>query len=164
MMNGSGIESHAEGEDRLPSELAAAIERARQRTASKSRVQTLTANVLELTSESRLQVNPKATRAIANGRLYWLCVLAASIGLILSGRSWLTSPDERENLSVIELMTQPVYSTINTVSLTQVGYRQVEEDLDRADAQIEEVSEGLAIASVRHEIQKTLEEFYDWSK
>ena len=58
----------------------------------------------------------------------------------------------------------PVYSPITTVSLTQVGYLRIHEDLDRADSQVEEVSEGLAIAAVRHEIQVTLEVFYDWSK
>jgi hypothetical protein len=147
----------------LPSELAAAIKRARQRTASTSTVQTFTARILERTPETATQVDHRSIRASGKAPVYWICAVAASIGLILSLRSWVTDPLERADVPAVELLMQPVYSSITTVSLTQVSYRQVEEDLDRADAQIEEASESLALASLRSDIQATLEKFYDWS-
>ena len=163
-MSDPSLEKRDDGGERLQSELAGAIERARQRTASPAMVENLTARVLEITARPISEVRQNGSPASRNARLYWLCVVAAPIGLILSLRSWLTVPVNRSGDATVELLTQPVYSRITTVSFTRVGYRQIEEDLDRADAQVEEASEGLALTSVRHEIQETLDEFYDWSK
>lgn len=145
----------------LPDELAAAIARARQRTAAKSSVASLTASVLEKTAVLATHVDPNASRPRV--QMYWLCAVAASVGLVLAVRPWGNSQLEPPELPAIQLM-QPVYSTITTVSLTQVGYGQVQDDLDRADVQIEEASEALQLAAVRVEIQKALDEFYDWSE
>lgn len=161
-MSDTNLESANDGEESLPSELVSALHRARLRTASPEMVDRLTARVLKITAETTPELNHR--RASGNTRVYWLGAIAASIGLIMAFRTWLDDSQKQADVAEVGLLTQPVYSTITTVSLTQVGYRQVNEDLDRADAQIEEASEGIAIASVRHEIQKALEEFYDWSK
>ena len=55
-----------------------------------------------------------------------------------------------------------VHSRITRISLVQVGYRRIEDDLDRADSELEKVSEGVALASVRNEIQAALNDFCDW--
>jgi hypothetical protein len=163
-MSDQRLESHDDGDPCLPSELAAAIERARLRTASPAMVEKLQSRVLEITAETVPDVNQKDRLASGNAHIYWLCTIAASIGLILSLRPWMTVPVESTHFPTVDLITSPVYSPITTVSLTQVGFRRIEEDMDRVDAQVEEASEGLALASVRHEIQETLEEFYDWSR
>ena len=163
-MSDPTLDSRDDGDPSLPNELATLIERARQRTASPAMVERFAARVLEMTAKPVTEVKHRGGRASGNSRVYWLCAVAASIGVILSLRSWVTVPVEHADVAAVELLTQPVYSPITTVSLTQVGYLRIHEDLDRADSQVEEVSEGLAIAAVRHEIQVTLEVFYDWSK
>ncbi len=161
-MSDSDWDNSGDDKARFPSELAAAIERARQRTCSQSMVESLKEKALALATDSATQVVSRPDRQRDHVKLLGLLV-AASIALIVSLRWWLMGTTDVEKV-VIGLERNPVYSAITTVSLTQAGYRQVEEDLNRADAQIEEASEALAIASVRQEIQKTLEEYYDWSK
>jgi hypothetical protein len=160
-MNDADLEIHSDGEAPLPSDLLMAIERARQTTSSNTMVESLTTRVLAL---SAVPVTPVSRKRNRKGLLlYGLCAMAASIGVLISFRSWLTIPLEQSRSPTLERLTRPVYSTITTVSLNQIGYRQVEDDLDLADARIEKASEGLALASVRQEIQKALDEYYDWS-
>ena len=55
-------------------------------------------------------------------------------------------------------------SSITKISLVRFSYSRIEEDLDRAEAKAEEVSEGLELAAVRFEIRESLERFYNWSQ
>lgn len=148
----------------LPADLIAAIERARRRTASPAAVAQLTVKVLQL---SNCQT-PQLRQPISvpwNGRIAWTVAIAASILMILTFKLWLPAPKEPPGqLQSSELLNRPVYSPITTVSLVQVGYRKIEQDLDRADEKLDDAFESLALAAVRREVQETLEEFYDWSR
>lgn len=165
-MGETGLNSNDESNDSLPSELSSAIERARMRTASPAQIAKLAERVLEMTSQhsvpSPVEIK-KANSAGVSASVYWLCTIAASIGLIVLFRPWASTTDNQAEVPKL-VLSQPIYSPITTVSLSQVGYRQIEVDLDRADAKLAEASEGLALAAVRYEIQQTLEEFYDWRK
>jgi hypothetical protein len=147
-----------------PSDLAIAIERARSLVVPTEVVDRLTADVLRKTAKANDISQYAGKRGIGVLPVYWLCAVAASIGSIIMIRDWMTISEEHGEPPVMELVTEPRYSPITSVAYLPVGYRQIEVDLDLADKLVETVSEGLALASVRHEIQVTLDEFYDWSK
>lgn len=147
--------------DPMPSDLIAAIERARQRTASSEMVTQLTVRVSHLNK-------PDAYGSIASsyrqGRWLMACAVAASIFVIVSYGFIGTAPSDRvSSRDPNSFVKYPIYSQITKVSFVQVGYRRIEEDLDLADAKAERVSEGLVLAALRQEIQESLEEFYKWS-
>lgn len=160
----SGLEGL--GPDPLPMELIAAVQRARARTAAPDRVAATTAAILNATKRSDRPAN-----IFFQGRK-WLVAAAIAASFL-----WCFAPQpeqprphtasERHVSSSGVDRSEPagdgnVYSRITKISLVQVGYGRIETDLDRAEAELAKVSEGVALAAVRHDIQAALEDFYDW--
>ncbi len=141
----------------LPGELLAAIGRARQRRATPELVASLIEKVLQDESE----VVSLPPRSLWKQPLLWGLATAAAllIGVIVA--TWWP---QHEPPRVVNRPDQRVLSAVTKVSLVDVVFQQMTDDLDRADAELEEVSAGLQMAALRHEIEITLDEFYDRSK
>ena len=138
----------------LQAELDAAIERARHRVASPDIVERLTASVLRLTQPDELRsFAPRHLNAV----LIWSAAIAATIVLFF----WYGL--RQQKLSEVVRGTTSLTS-ITKISLVSFSYSRIEEDLDRAEAKAEEVSEGLELAAIRFEIRESLERFYNWSQ
>ena len=137
----------------LPAELEAAIERTRQRVASPEMVARLTTSVLRLT-----QTVERRSFASPHLKTVWVCGTAIAAATVLFLSFGLKQP----KLPEVDSETRSL-SSITKISLVSFGYSKIEEDLDRAEAKAEEVSEGLELATVRFEIRESLERFYNWS-
>ena len=138
----------------LQADLEAAIERARHRVAPPEMVERLTASVLQLS-------RPVERRSFAPRHLntvwIWGGAIAAAIVLFVS--YGFRQPKLPEVVQETTSMT-----SITKISLVSFSYSRIEEDLDRAEAKAEEVSEGLELAAIRFEIRESLERFYNWSQ
>jgi hypothetical protein len=151
--------------EHLHPDLVAAIERARARKASLDMVARVAEKMLQL---GKPVVRSSETQMVSvrrwNGRMLWAVSTATIlfVAAVLSVRRP-SSNESLVNFQPLATLHFPVYSSITTISLVEVGFQRIEEDLDRADAKAEEASEGLAQAAVRQEIQETLEKYYDWS-
>jgi len=154
-----------EHREHLHPDLLAAIERARTRTAPPAMVSRLTENMLQMDKPPvRFPIAPAASNSRWNRRLLWAVSTAAIlfVAAVLSVRR--PSPNKSlVNVQPLATLHFPIYSSITTMSLVEVGFQRIEEDLDRADAKAEKASDGLAQAAVRQEIQETLEKYHDWS-
>lgn len=151
--------------EQLPPDLAAAIDRARARKASLAMVARVAEKMLQLDEPVvRLSDTPMVSVRRWNGRMLWAVstVTILFVAAVLS--VWRSSPSKSlVNFQPLATLHFPIYSSITTISLVEVGFQRIEEDLDRADAKAEEASDGLAQAAVRQEIQETLEKYHDWS-
>lgn len=141
----------------LPGELLAAIGRARQRRATSEMVTSLTEKVLQDESE----VVSLPPRSFWKRPLMW--GLATAVALLI-GVAVATWWPQREQQRVVVREERRSLSVVTKVSLVDVVFQQMTDDLDRADAELEGVSAGLQMAALRHEIEMTLDEFYDRSK
>lgn len=143
----------------LPAKLIDTIERVRQQTAAPELVAKATSKAIELNRS----VNSSSGDVRPHGAS-WLCAtgIAASVVLATSVGLWTYKFAINTNYAV-RSHSDVIHSPVTTSSLVLVGYRRVDEDLDRADARVEELSEALELASLRREIQVTLDEYYDWS-
>jgi len=138
----------------LQAEFEAAIERGRHRVASPEMVERLTARVLQLTpTDERRSLAPRHLNAV----WIWGGAIAAAIVLFFS--YGFRQPKWPEGVHETTSLT-----SISKISLVGFSYSRIEEDLDRAEAKAEEVSEGLELAAIRFEIRESLERFYDWSR
>jgi len=166
MMQNEQMNDPLDGESKLPSSLVCAIRRVRVKTASPVSVKHLIDSVTHLGLKD-------GNRPIAN-----LCCprwsqtaisIAGSIALLISLKVWTScntsSYYDPSNVDLaLPLSLYPVTSPVRLISFVEVGYLQVEEDLDRAEAKVESMSEGITLAIVRRDVMQTLEEFYNWSR
>lgn len=145
----------------LPEELIDAIECVRGQTASPE----LVAKVASKATKLNQLVNP-SSRMVKESSAFalWATVVAAM--LVVATSVGLLAYRSKENAGVPAHLNRDVAvrSTVTKSSLVLVGYRRVVEDLDRADAKAEQLSQSLELAAVRLEIQATLDEFCDWSE
>ena len=143
----------------LPSELIAAIHRVRQQTATPEMVAKATSKAVELNRSVNPISHAARPRTIP---LRWATGLAAL--LVLATTAGLFT--YRFAIHVdhpVRLQSHVTHSPVTKSSLVLVGYRRVDEDMDRADAKVEVLTEALEMAMLRREIQITLDDFYDWS-
>ncbi len=173
----------------LPEDLAQAIERARSRSATPDMVERLTAKAIQL---HELESPVLVKRAIVyKPSSRWMNATAVAVAvaiLLLSAGTlpiWNHLFMNRDDFLAVEvspldqttaeevLGTAPSktpgsstvsYSPERRVELVLVAYRSIDDDLDQADAQVAEISEALQLVLLRHEIQSSLDEFYDWSQ
>lgn len=142
----------------LSGDLVAAIERARQRAATPEMVAKLTSQAIRLQYSihpSAEAASPLSDRWRWEARIAVAVVLALSIGLLayrykIQPHRWGRLPNH------------VTYSPVTRSSLVLVGYRRIDEDLDRAEAKVEQVSKALEVAALRREIQAALDEYRDW--
>ncbi len=151
--------------EHLHPDLVAAIERARARTASLATVARVAEKMLQLdkpvvSSSDTLFASVRRW----NGRMLWAVSTATVLCVAALLSVWRPSPSKSlVNFQPLATLHFPIYSSITTISLVEVGFQRIEQDLDRADAKAEETFDGLAQAAVRQEIQETLEKYHDWS-
>jgi hypothetical protein len=156
----------------LPAELLAAIDRAKQRRATTEAVENLTERLLrskdgqhEIATGEVEMVSP-VQRAFWKRPVAWGFATAVALLIAVAVSTWWPAP-KHVDPALSEMAKTPLihsYSTVTKVSLVDVAYQQMVDDLDRVDSEVEEVSEGLQLAALRHEIEVTLDDFYDRSK
>jgi hypothetical protein len=91
-----------------------------------------------------------------------LVAAAAAVYAMVTWNALPVRPEHRG--AAVPALSLPVYSPVTQLPLVEVGYRRIEADLEQAEAELEQAGEAIALAAVRHEVQQTLEEFYDWSQ
>ena len=143
----------------LPAELIDTIERIRQQTAAPELVAKATSKAIELNRSANSSSGEVRMRGAP-----WLYAtgIAASVVLATSVAFWTYKLAIKTNYPVL-LHNDVIHSPLATSSFVLVGYRKVDEDLDRADAKVGDLSEALELAGLRREIKATLDEYYDWS-
>ena len=158
-MSEKNAPSQQQNEELTP-ELILAIERARQRMPSAESVARLT----DIMSRRVISDRMKSKWQIWPG-WQWMAAVAASIAIVSTISVWwplVQKPNGKVERHDPQL--DPSDSAITRVLLVQVGFQRIQQDLDLADARVEELTESMAIAGVRREILETLEFYYDWSK
>jgi len=146
-------------------DLIAATDRARCRTAAAEVVSSFTERMQRLEGP----VGPLETETRRSGRRLdrhqqWIAFMAGCLFLAaVVARLHTQKNDPKVSLAPLAVVSFPIYSSVTTTSLAEIGYQRIEEDLDRAKTQVETVADEIAMAAVRQEIQENLDQYCDWS-
>lgn len=153
-------------DDRLPSGLSDAIQRASALTPPAETVARLVERVSAWSADERAfdvsQRRSPAAHRRSDRRWAWLAGLAASLMVVLAVWQWPWRRDE-DRRPTVELtrvpVKYPIYSSVTRVSLVQVGFQRIEDDFARAATQLDQTAESLALAEVRRELEELLESY-----
>jgi hypothetical protein len=152
-------------EHRLPAELNVAVQRARQRKPDADQLLRCIGDAKRLRETRAAQPHRHSRSSRITQRVSILASLAAAAAVTYVILKWDMGTVVPEPVPTPPLsLSLPVYSPVTQIPFAEVGYRRIVADLDRADAELAQASEAIALSAVRLDVQQTLEEFYDWSE
>lgn len=147
-------------DDELPAQLAAAVAKARARNPTSDMVEQLVARASRLGEDAR--VAPAPHRSTVLGVSACAIVAAAVVLLIFTLANRTREPVRLPDQAIASAAAFPIYSAVTKSSLVEVGFGQIEEDLQRAESHLANASETVALAEVRRDVRATLEEYRRW--
>ena len=140
-------------DEELPAKLATIVAKARARCPTPDMVAQLIARASCLGEVGRVAPRPGRSAAL------WVSVgataAAAAVLLVFVLTHGRREPARVPGPPVAAAHAFPIYSAVTRLSLVDVGFGQAEEDLRRAEWHVARVSEAVALAAVRRDVQET---------
>lgn len=159
-------------EQELPPALAAAVERARARQPKPDQVAALMARVSELGPPAGVVVPHRSLK------MRWaacVAVVAATVLLAVTVSRQFRPPPKLQGPEMVVVPSPPVtpkdvgtgqsvVSEVTRIPLVAASFGQIEEDIKEAESQVTLAAEAIAMAEVRRDLRRTLDEYPRWGR